>query len=102
MKIIGIVLAVLLLTFICVKVLLAKVDILYPTHTCHADARIYLETHPGRKRVGWCQDSVGETYLHAWVEDNGKAISWGVLHGEKVEFTMPIHEFYEVLNCQPL
>lgn len=84
------------LTWFCVKDITSRMDILYPTRTCFADVRKY--KGPGHAMQGILTDRVGHSYQHAWIENNGQVISWGILHEKRVEFTMATTDYYQTFG----
>lgn len=89
------------MTWIWVHDSLSRLEIFYPTQTCHTDVKHYLEAHhePGiRVASGICKDRVGYVYKHTWIEEGGNVISWGILHDKRAQFVMPREDFYSVMN----
>ncbi len=89
------------LTRLWVQDTLSRMEIFYPTQTCHTDVKAYLKTHHEHGIVvasGTCMDREGYVYQHIWIEYQGNVISWGLLHDKRAEFRMPIQDYYELMN----
>lgn len=84
------------LTHFCIKNITSKMDILYPTKTCFEDAMHY--KGPGHIVRDTLTDPVGYSYDHAWIENNGQVISWGILHGKRAQFTMAANDYYQAFG----
>lgn len=84
------------LTHFCVQTITSKMDILYPTGHCFEDTEHY--KGPGHIVMDTLTDPSGYSYDHAWIENNGQVISWGVLHGKRAQFTMAASDYYQVFG----